>query len=166
VQSDEEEEETEEDITSKFEKMTFKGYESSSLKFEMPFLIYPYKEDKQKKVCIDFIVLPLPRESYRLSFNVTGTQVFLYTQVPKILIDKRRLMTANTSLTEDTSKAVAFEEVADPLTEGNEDSDPIWGPPQVVKLPFPCDTAIPIEHEMQAFESWSIPTKNQGENDI
>ena len=73
VQSGEEEEETEEDLTSEFLKMTVKGYESSSLKFEMLFIIYPYKEGKQKKVCIDFIVLPIHRESFRLSFNVSGT---------------------------------------------------------------------------------------------
>ena len=65
-------------------------------------------------------------------------------------------MTANTELYADTSNAVAFEEVADPSTEGNEDLDPICCPPEVVQLPYPCDTIIPIEHEMQVFVSWSV----------
>ena len=45
-ESEREELEKEEDLTSKFQKMTIKGYESSSLKLDMLFIIYPYKEDK------------------------------------------------------------------------------------------------------------------------
>ena len=28
-----------------------------------------------------------------------------------------------------------------------------FGPPQIANLPYACDTNIPIEHELQAFES-------------
>ena len=32
-----------------------------------------------------------------------------------------------------------------------------FGSPQIVNLPYACDTNIPIEHELQAFESrWVI----------
>ena len=73
-------------------------------------------------------------------------------------------MAANTKLEEDTSKAVAFEEAI-----GEEDlikkKEDIYGPPQIITLPYPCDTSIPIEHSMDGFEAWEVPNEdgNQGE---
>ena len=131
-------------------------YKEKSLKFEYPFVIYPYKEKRQKKVALDFIVFNQETESFKASFNKNGTQILLYTKLPELFTSKRRVMAANTKLEEDTSKTVAFEEAI-----GEEDlikkKDPIYGPPQIITLPYPCDTSIPIEHSMDGFEAWEVP---------
>ena len=36
------------------------------------------------------------------------------------------------------------------------DDKDVYGPPQVISLLFAYNTAIPIMHEMQAFQGWEI----------
>ena len=69
-------------------------------------------------------------------------------------------MEADSQLHVNTSKVVAFDALdikVDSNLEAGEEEDESFKPPQVVKLLFICDTKIPIDHKMQAFESdWII----------
>ena len=69
-------------------------------------------------------------------------------------------MEADSQLHVNTSKVVAFDALdikVDSNLEAGEEEYESFKPPQVVKLPFICDTKIPIDHKMQAFESdWII----------
>ena len=156
--------ETEETIT-KFSNMTMRSYKETSFKFEYPFIIYPYKEARQKKVAIDFLVFNQQSNQFQCTFNKAGTQIFLQTKIPKLLMMKKRVMETDVTLADDTNKTVAFEEVIESVKEfknaaNDDDLDGIYGPPQVINLPYPCDTTIPIEHEMQGFEAWGVPNEN------
>ena len=144
--------------------MSIRAYKSSSLKCEYPFLIYPYKENKQKKVCIDFLIISQKKDCFEVQFNASGTQVLIYTKLPKIFLNKERILHADVGLQNNMSKAVAFEEVADPIVKNQKKTDNFHGPPQIVNLPYPCDTNIPIEHEVQAFESFVVPDEYGRDN--
>ena len=37
----------------------------------------------------------------------------------------------------------------------------LFGPPQRIKIPFKCDTKVPIEAEPQYFEAWGIEEEDQ-----
>ena len=153
--------ESEDDDLPDISKMSLRSFKPSSFKFEFPFIIYPYTQNRQIQVCVDFLVLSMPRENFKCRFNSNGTEVLLYTKIPGMFTAKERVLHADDKLGENTSKAVAFEEVIGEYAKNRPDEgDGIYGPPQVIRLPFPCDTTIPIEHEMQAFEGWIVPDAN------
>ena len=69
-------------------------------------------------------------------------------------------MATDNSLSVNTSKVIAFEDLEGTMDENLDDDEKVngcFGPPQIVHLPFPCDVNIPMEHELQAFESdWAV----------
>ena len=141
--------------------MSLSKFCPSSLKIEYLFLAYDLIDKRQKKVCLDFLVYSMEEEKYLCKFNKTGTQVMIYTRIPSILTSMRRFMAArNGQLTNNTSKVIAFQNLAEDI-EGIFDEDAktngCFGPPQIVNLPYACNTNIPIKHKLQAFESkWVI----------
>ena len=48
-------------------------------------------------------------------------------------------------LTENTSKIVALDELLSKLNVDTDHETEVHGPPQRIKLPFKCDTKIPID---------------------
>ena len=99
-----------EELFEEFREISMNTYKAKSFKFEDPFIIYPYKRKRQKKVALDVIVFSQETENFKASFNKSGTQILLYTKLPELFTSKKRVTAANTKLEEDTSKAVAFEE--------------------------------------------------------
>ena len=166
IEDQSEEEEEAEDLIQEFRTMSVRAYKSNALKFEYPFLVYPYKESRQKKVCIDMIVLSLASEDFRCAFNANGSEMLIYTRVPDIFTCKKRVMDANHGIQADNSKAVAFEEVSEPVRSDIVIDEGLWGQPQIIKLPYQCDTTIPIDHEMQAFPSWVLKSYGENESEI
>ena len=159
--------EKEEELISDFNKMTVSTFKASSFKTEYPFLVYDYIDTRQKKVCLDFLVYSMDREKFLCKFNKSGSQVLIYTRIPNIFTARSRIMDADSKLQVNTSKVVAFDALdakVEATLEADEEEYESFGPPQVVKLPFICDTKIPIDHEMQAFESdWTITDEDDGD---
>ena len=68
-------------------------------------------------------------------------------------------------LTPNTSKIVGLDALLAKMNVDNNQEDDFRGPPQRIKLPFKCDTKIPVEAEPGYFESWEIED-DQGNMDL
>ena len=151
-------------ISSAFGTMTVStcsnGY---SLGFTYPCLIYDYMDARQKKVTIDLLVQSLLPDQFSVKFNDAGTEILVSTRLPDFFAMPDRLTMNDNSLTENSSKVVAFEKCVTKLGVDTDHETDLYGPPQRIKLPFKCDVKIPIEPEPQYFESWGLDTGVLGE---
>ena len=167
---DEDDEDEEEDevagLASKLGTMSFTKNppEEYSIGFKYPFLMYEYVDKKQKKVAIDLLVSTLPADSYNVRYNEAGTEILLYTKLPDFFTSTARVKMVDNKLTENTSKIVALDELLSKLNVDTDHETEVHGPPQRIKLPFKCDTKIPIEADPAYFESWEL-SDEKGETD-
>ena len=167
---DEDDEEEDEDevagLASKLGTMSFTKNppEEYSIGFKYPFLMYQYADQKQKKVAIDLLVSTLPADSYNVRYNEAGTEILLYTKLPDFFTSTDRVNMVDNRLTENTSKIVALDELLSKLNVDTDHEKEVHGPPQRIKLPFKCDTKIPIEADPAYFESWEL-SDDKGETD-
>ena len=102
----------------------------------------------------------MDREKLLCKINKSVSQVLIYKRIPKVFTIRSQVTEADSQLHGNTSKVVAFDALdikVDSNLEAGEEEYESFKPPQVVKLPFICDTKIPIDYKMQAFESdWII----------
>ena len=122
-------------------------------------------DDKQKKVAIDLLVSCLPTDSYKICFNESGTEILVFTTLPEMFLSTRRSKLINPNLTANTSKMVALDALLAKMHVDNDHENSFRGPPQRIKLPFKCDTKIPIEADPGYFESWEIED-DEGNSDL
>lgn len=161
---DDEEEEGVAGLTSKLGtmKVSRNPPEEYGIGSQYPFLMYEYVDDKQKKVAIDLLVTCLPTESYKICFNESGTEILVYTTLPEVFFKTDRSNLMNPNLTSNTSKIVALDALLAKLNVDNNHEDDFRGPPQHIKLPFKCDTKIPIEADPGYFQNWEIEDGDGG----
>ena len=126
--------------------------------------MYEYVDQKQKKVAIDLLVSTLPDDSYNVRYNEAGTEILLYTKLQSFFTSTDRVRMVDNRLTENTSKIVALDALLSKLNVDTDHEKELYGPPQRIKLPFKCDTKIPIEADPAYFESWELEDEN-GEMD-
>ena len=91
--------------------MSLCSYKSSSFKYKYPCIIYPYTKNIPKKVYINLLVHPIPRDSFKCTFNSARTQVLIYTKGPKMFTLSDCIMEADTTLGNYNSKTVLIDEV-------------------------------------------------------
>lgn len=166
-EDDDEEEDSEDEVaglSSNLGKMSVtRSANDYSLGFTYPTLIYDYMDDRQKMITIDILVQTLEPDHFSVKFNEAGTEIHVSTRLPDFFACANRLTMIDTKLTSNSSKVVAFEKCITKLGVDTDHEEDIFGPPQKIKLPFKCDTKIPIEPEPQFFESWGINTGNPGD---
>lgn len=124
--------------------------------FTYLYLLYNYVDNRQKKLSIDVLVMCLEETDFNAKMNSSGTEILLSTKMPSFFTSKNCIRMADGSLTANMSKVVASQDAADKFAKDNNHETDIWGPPQRIKLPFKCDTIIPVEHKTDGFESWTI----------
>ena len=130
--------------------------EEYSIGFKYPFLMYEYVDRKQKKVAIDLLVSTLPADTYNVRYNEAGTEILVFTKLQSFFTQTDRVKMVDKSLNENTSKIVALDELLSKLRVEADHEQDVYGPPQRIKLPYKCDTKIPIEADPAYFESWQI----------
>ena len=130
--------------------------EEYGIAFKYPFLMYEYVDHKQKKVAIDLLVATLPQDSYKVDFNEAGTEILVYTTMPEFFTSTDRVKLVDDQLTANTSKIVALDALLAKLNVDTNHEKDVYGPPQRIKLPFKCDTKIPMEADPGYFDSWEI----------
>lgn len=135
-----------------------RGASDYSLGFTYPCLIYDYMDTRQKKVTVDLLVQSLEPDQFSVKFNDAGTEILVSTRLPDFFANTNRLAMIDNKLNANSSKVVAFEKCVTKLGVDTDHAEDIFGPPQRIKLPFKCDTKIPIEPEPQFFESWGLDT--------
>ena len=162
---DEEESEDEDfaDIVSAVGTMTVSEAQvkNYSIGFTYPYLLYNYMDNKQLKCTVDLLVHTFPGENFNVKFNSDGSEILVYTKLPQFFTDVNRLKINNVKLTGNSSKVVAFEECVTKLGVDTDHEENLFGPPQRIKMPFKCDTKVPIEAEPQYFEAWGIDEEGQ-----
>lgn len=134
-------------------------FASFKMDFQFPFMVYQFAEDGRKTCTVEFLVFPMPQDSFRPKCK--GDVLELDVVVPVLFTQSERLMIANSHkrhFTQDTHRATAFEEVSATLHKQHDIDldDPmkkneIVGQPMKVKLPFAC------EEEISSWELKLIP---------
>ena len=71
-------------VSSSLETMTISRPTQADyfIRFQHPFLIYNYMDEKQRKVTIDLCVPSFPIENFHIRFNAESTDVLISTKMP------------------------------------------------------------------------------------
>ena len=118
--------------------------------------MYNYVVNRLKKQSIDILVMCLAGKYFHVMMNSSGTKILLLIKMPSFLTSKNGISMTDSSLIMNTSKVVAFQDAVEKVNRKNYHKMDIWDPPQCIKLPFKCNTNIPVEYETGGFESWTI----------
>lgn len=123
--------------------------------FNFPYFMYTYTSQDRKRCSIDFVVLGINQKNLRLT--VKKNNVFeLGCMVPRVFLDRERLRSMNQNVpnfSDDTHKSTAFNDASVEVQKavGIEEDDShlpaddqmkIFGEPQKIQLPFPCEEEI------------------------
>ena len=96
--------------------------------------MYNYADNRQKKQSIDILVMCLKKKYFHVMMNSSGTKMLLLIKMPSLLTSKNCISMADSSLTMNTSKVVAFHDAVEKVSRENNHEMDIWGPPQRIKL--------------------------------
>lgn len=135
--------------------------------FTFPYILYTYIEDGKRRVSVDFLVIGMAKENFRLRVVQGGKALQLVVVIPSFFADENRLQLANEEdqgFNKRSHKATALEEVVHKITENIDGEEPLLGSPQQVSLPVPCEEEI-HDWETLAFNNedmeWSDLFQNQ-----
>ena len=106
-------------------------------------------------MAIDFLVMGMAKEDYRLKTINNGNRLQLGVVLPSFFADENRLQITNeddTGFNKRSHKATALEEVVNKITVDIDGEEPLLGSPQLVDLPVPCEDEID-DWELQAFNN-------------
>ena len=131
-----------------------------SMTFQFPYIMSEHLDHGQKLVLIEFLIVGVHRRNVHLKVLPGGHALQLKIAVPKLFYDHQRQQLANDDGTGtfniNTHKATGFQQICQEIKKtANDDTDEVFGKPQLVGLPFQCDEIFYTGHG-GGREGWDI----------
>ena len=114
--------------------------------FSVPSVVYKYTKEDHLHAKVEFLVQPMKKEYFQPKVIRNGMALELRTEVPPMFFSTSRLEKACTArydknMHEHTSFDVLITRIKSEY-EYEDENDKIFGPCQIVRLPFQCDEEI------------------------
>ena len=114
--------------------------------FSVPSVVYKYTKEDHSHVNVEFLVHPMKKEFFQPKVIRNGMALELRTEVPTMFLNTARLEKACTAqFDKNRHQVTAFDVLVTRIKseyEYEDENDKIYGPCQIVRLPFQCDEEI------------------------
>ena len=128
-----------------------------SLQTDHPFMLYDFVNEGQKMIAIELLVKSTRKSDFRVRVSRCGNKLYIQTAIPSFFAQYHRLAKVNADdgdFTRNTSRAIAFQELADEIEEEETttDGNVMFGSPQVIHLTSTCDPNVEANWSIQYFK--------------